>query len=256
MWTTDINTYMIILSRMAGVCLFLPGIGETFIPSRIRMLIAIILSAVMTPVLFPDGSDPMVQKTKLSFGSNATMMVMMGEFLVGCFLGSLVRMAITVFDMVGHAISMMAGLGSVSMFNPTVRQESPLSATLLSMGALMVIFSLSLHHDWIRAIFNSYAIIPLGDLPIEDMYKTIETIISKIFLLTITLSAPFIVLIIVLYVGLGILNRLMPQMQIFFVTMPLQILVGLFLMVGTIGIILEHGIDRAMDMINSTLDRD
>jgi flagellar biosynthetic protein FliR len=96
---------------------------------------------------------------------------------------------------------------------------------------LLVIFALNLHHLLILAVVNSYQIfIPGEPILVEDFAFTVARVTTESFKLGIQLAAPFIGLGLVFYSAMGIINRLMPSMQIFFVAIPLQVGMGLALM--------------------------
>ena len=114
-------------------------------------------------------------------------------------------------------------------------------ATFLSVVAVALIFAFDLHHLLIRAIADSYTLFrPGGGLPTGDFAALAVKVVAESFLVAIQLAAPFLVFGLVFYVGLGILSRLMPQVQIFFVAMPANILLGfviLMLLMGSIGLV-------------------
>src|SRR5690606_19770419 len=95
---------------------------------------------------------------------------------------------------------------------------------------LVLIFVTDLHHLLLQALLGSYQFFPAGTVPItQDMAATISLTVSKSFMTAVQIAAPFLIVGLVFYLGLGLLARLMPQMQIFFVAMPVQIAIGIML---------------------------
>ena len=106
------------------------------------------------------------------------------------------------------------------------------------LGTVMV-FATDLHHLAIGAIAGSYKMIPPGGhLPTGDMLQLVVQLTSSSFALGFQLAAPFLVFGFAVYAALGVLARLMPQLQVFFVAVPINIVAGFFIMLAMIGAIM------------------
>ena len=112
--------------------------------------------------------------------------------------------------------------------------------SFLTVVALLLIFSLDLHHLLLRATVGSYALFVPGEaLPVGDFSEMISALFAKTFLLAFQISAPFVAVSIVFYLGVGLLARLMPQVQIFFVIVPLHVAIGLVVLFFALPVIMH-----------------
>jgi len=128
------------------------------------------------------------------------------------------------------------GLGFVTAVDPTQGQQGVIVGNFLSVLGITLIFAFDLHHLVIGALNDSYTLFRPGDVPmIGDVASLLSRTVASAFRIGVQLAAPFLVFGLLFNLGLGVLSRLMPQMQVFFVGMPLSILIGfiiLFLVVG------------------------
>ncbi|VAV86866.1 Flagellar biosynthesis protein FliR, partial [hydrothermal vent metagenome] len=128
----------------------------------------------------------------------------------------------------GQMIAMQSGLGFAQSFDPSQGRQSAIFATFLNLTAVVLIFTTGLHHMFLTGLVGSYDLIPVGSLPSGVDVKTLATdTVAQSFRLGIQISAPLIAFGLIFYLSLGVLSRLMPQVQIFFVAMPLNVLVGI-----------------------------
>ena len=131
----------------------------------------------------------------------------------------------------GMIIANLSSLANALVQDPTSQQQGSIIGNFLTVLALMMIFSLNLHHTMLVAIVDTYTLFkPGGTLPIGDMSTVIAKVVSTTFVVAMKMAAPFIVVATLLFLGLGVLGRLMPQMQVFFVAMPLQVAMGMFVL--------------------------
>jgi flagellar biosynthesis protein FliR len=215
---------LLIFCRLGSAMMLLPGFGEVYVPQRFRLLLALVMSGLLTPVL-----APMLPALP---GSPAVLGVMvLGEITVGVFIGTLARMMIAALEVAGTMISLQIGLSAASMFNPASDQNgSALPAAFYGMLGVVLIFLTDLDHMLLRAAVDSYGLFKPGDLPpFGDLTATVVRFAAGSFRLAFEMAAPFIIVGLVFFVALGIIARLVPQLQVLFIAQPLQILGGLVL---------------------------
>ena len=127
-------------------------------------------------------------------------------------------------------------MGFVTAVDPTQNQQGLLVGNFLTVLGITLIFATDLHHLVIAGLNDSYTIFAPGEMPIVgDVAQHITRIIATSFRIGIQLSAPFLVFCLLFNLGLGVLSRLMPQMQVFFIGLPLSILLGFLLLLLVIG---------------------
>jgi flagellar biosynthetic protein FliR len=172
------------------------------------------------------------------------------EIIVGLFFGTLVRLAVSALESTGMIIGMQTGLSSATMINPALATQSPLPSAFLSMAGLALVFITGLDHFLIRAMIGLYNAFPPGGAFMPgDMAQTVIHVANQSFIVGIELSAPFLITGLLLYAAMGILQRLLPNVQLFLIMMPLEIWGGLLMFSLTIATILTlwlHYVDQSV----------
>jgi flagellar biosynthesis protein FliR len=221
--------FMLVFARIGTMVMLLPGIGELSMPATVRLTIALVLTGILLPLH---------QKAfTIDLTALGPVLLMVGqEIAVGAVLGLTARLAISALQVAGTVIAQQLGLGFVTAVDPTQNQQGVIVGNFLSVLGVALIFATDLHHLVIAALNDSYTIFHPGELPlVGDAASLITRIIATAFRIGIQLSAPFLVFGLIFNLGLGVLSRLMPQMQVFFIGLPLSILLGLLLLALVIG---------------------
>ena len=234
----QVYAFLIVFSRVAAAVMVLPGIGEAFVPMRIRVLFALLLSVLVAPLVAANLPPEPTQVGSL-FRLLAT------EIIVGLYLGLITRIMLLTLDTVGRIIGMTIGMANAEVFNPSISSQASLPGLLLTTMGVMILFATNMHHMFILAVSDSYNIFPVGEfLNVGDTAFVIARLIADSFGLAVQLAAPFIVISLIFFMGLGMLARLMPQLQIFFVGLPVQLAGGLLIfsaiLSGLFSIFLEY----------------
>ena len=228
-----IFVFALIFTRLGTMLMLLPAIGEAIIPARARIALAFGMTFVLLPLvrdLFPAVPTGM-----------ATLVVLLGgELLIGLLVGGTARLVMSTMQFAGSIIAFQIGLALAQSFDPAQGAQSTLVGSFLSVLGVTLVFSFNLHHLMIMAMRDSYEIFGPGLLPpLGDVTQLVVDTVAGVFRVAMQLSAPFMVFGLVFYFGLGVLTKLMPQVQVFFVAMPANIALGLallFLLLGTMGL--------------------
>jgi flagellar biosynthesis protein FliR len=217
-------------ARVGTALLMLPGFGDTQIPPRIRIALGLVLTLALMPALpLP---DPPAQVTALA-------LLIGGEALIGVFIGTGARVLLSAMHLLGAQIGMVAGISNA--FAPGVANSEGATAIggLLTVAAIALIFATDMHHLMITALLRSYAVLPPGQLPVGEMAEQIARLGASAFRISTSLAAPFLIVSVLMNLGLGLANRVMPTMQVFFVAAPGMILAGLVLLTLAVPAILD-----------------
>jgi len=219
--TTGVFAFMIIFVRFGTAMMIMPGIGDSFVPGNIRLYIALGLSLVMAPVLQPHVPNPIPP-----FGTLLALLVV--EFITGLFIGTIARILMMAMDTAGMLISLASGISNAQVFNPSLAVQGSVFGAFLSVTGVTLLFVTNLHHLLIHGLVESYEMFPIGGVPdTSSMAELMARAVSASFMTGFQIALPFIIISIVLYAGMGVLSRLMPQLQIFMIAIPLQILLSL-----------------------------
>ena len=221
--------FLLTFARVGTMVMLLPGVGELSVPSRVRLTIALVLTAILLP------AHQKAYAVDLK-AIGPVLVVLFQELLVGAVLGLTARLAISALQVAGSVVAQQLGLGFVTAVDPTQNQQGMLVGNFLTVLGITLIFATDLHHLVIAAMNDSYTIFAPGELPIAgDMAAHVTKVIATSFRIGIQLAAPFLVFGLLFNLGLGVLSRLMPQMQVFFIGLPLSILLGFLLLLLVIG---------------------
>ncbi|MEO6014405.1 MAG: flagellar biosynthetic protein FliR [Devosia sp.] len=217
--------YILIFARVGSILMLIPALGEQAIPARMRLGFALMFSLVLYPLVSP--SLP-----PLTGDIMQILVYLLHELAIGLILGAITRLMTMAAAVAGSVIAFQSGLSGALGADPTNNGgQSVLVGSFLSMLGVVLIFATDLHHVALMAIRDSYMIFsPKDPLMFGDAAELAIQSIASAFVIGIQMSAPFIVLGLVFYLGLGILGRMMPQLQVFFVAMPATIWVGLALL--------------------------
>jgi flagellar biosynthetic protein FliR len=229
--------FMLVFARVGTMVMLLPGLGELSVPVRVRLTIALVLSAILLP-LHRDA----YQIDLREFGP---VLLMLGqELLIGAVLGLTACMTIAALQTAGSMVAQQMGLGFVTAIDPTQGQQIAIVGNFLTVLGITLVFATDLHYLVIAALNDSYRLFAPGAvLPVGDIAALVTRTMASAFRVGVQLSAPFLVFGLLFNVGLGVLARLMPQMQVFFVGLPLSILLGFLILLLVVGAMMGTFLD-------------
>lgn len=219
----------LVFARIGAILMLMPGFGEPSIPMRIRLSFALLVCVVLGPVIAP--RLPALPEQPLMLAG-----LVMGEVITGLMIGAVARIFMSAAAVAGQVIGMQSGLAMAQSFDPSQGQQGALVATLLNLTFLLLLFATSTHHLLLAMMVNSYDVFDAGQMPsMADGAQWALNAFIDAFNIGVQLAAPLIVFGLVFYLALGVLSRLMPQAQIFFIAMPSNIIVGLFILTISLG---------------------
>jgi flagellar biosynthetic protein FliR len=219
----EVFVFLLTFARVGAMVMLMPAIGEMAVPVRVRLMLALAVSFVMVPLT---GPTPAIPGQPLALAS-----LVGSEVLVGLIVGMTARLVMSALQVAGSTIAMQTGLGFVQAIDPAFGVQGAIVGTFLSLLAVTVIFVSGLHVLLFDAIVRSYQVfVPGAAIPMSDVSALVLDTVAASFALGVQLSAPFLVFGLIFNLGAGVLSKLMPQLQIFFVAMPASIILGLALL--------------------------
>ena len=222
-------TFILVFARIGTMVMLLPGLGELSVPVRVRLTVALVLAAVLVPL-----HRSAYALDLRSFGPVLAMLAQ--EMFIGAVLGLTARLTISALQVAGSVIAQQLGLGFVTAVDPMMGQQTVLVGNFLTILGITLLFATDLHHLVIGALNDSYSLFQPGEIPLlGDVAALTTRTVATAFRIGIQLSAPFVVFGLLFNLGLGVLSRLMPQMQVFFVGLPISILLGFLILLLVVG---------------------
>ncbi len=208
--------------RIAGLFAIAPLFSQRGIPTHLKIMLALTLALVISPII--SLKDFVVPNSMLDVVSLAVR-----EMLVGVMVGFVFYSLFIAVQMAGAFIGFQMGFAIVNVIDPITSQQISIMAQFKFIMAMLIFFLLDGHHMMLEAIVASYKLVPLGEAVFRfSLHNEIAKLIIGIFVIAIKLAAPVMATLILTDVGLGVISRTVPQMNIFIVGFPLKIALGLF----------------------------
>ncbi len=237
--------FILMFARLGTMLMLLPALGESTIPMRFRLTIALAL----TLVLYPIGAPSYPQGLTADFMQ--LLVLLAGELAIGFAIGLCARLITSVLQIAGVIMANQSGLAfALGTDIANEGQQGALYGNFLSLLGITLVFVTDTHYLIIAALYDSFTIFPPGTVPpVGDFSQNATDTVAHVFSIAVRMSAPFLVVGLVFYFGLGLLNKLMPQMQIFFIAMPVNIAIGFFLLMVLIVTLMMFYMEHFQDAL-------
>ncbi|WP_395328343.1 flagellar biosynthetic protein FliR [Novosphingobium sp. BL-8H] len=217
----DVATFLIVFTRVGAVIMLLPAFSEDSVPMQIRLVMALGMTLGLYGLLAPHVA-PAVK------GGADLPILVISEMLVGLAFGTIIKIMFSAAAIAGSMVTQQVGLSSALVNDPSLGGQSPLLARLFGLAALIVCMSLGVHHLWIGGMVQSYTTFPVGGLPpAADFAQLAVHVTGQAMALGISLAAPLILYGALFNLALGLSARVAPQIQVFFITQPLNLMLGI-----------------------------
>jgi len=221
----DLIPFALVLARVAGLFSAIPMFGARVVPNRIKAPLIFSLALLLFPIIRSHTNLP------VSAEIFSLALLVVREALIGLTLGLVSQFVFGAVEFCGQQVGTQIGLSMASLFDPNTQANVPTMAMFQGALATLVYLSLGVHHIFIRGIVDSYALIPIGAWHTSPglLHFLIEAS-TGIFIIGIKLAAPVSVALLATSVALGIVARSFPAMNVFMVSMPLNIGIGLIIL--------------------------
>ena len=234
-------SYLVVFARLGSALIFMPAFGEVQIPLRARLSFALVLCAALLPVTPVQAAMP---------DDPVALALMLGvEVTIGLWIGLTARILLSALQFAGFQVGQVSGLANA--FGPSFGsfEGATMVATLMLISAVAMIFITDTHHIILRALLSSYEIFPPGQIMLEDMTDQILKAAGQSLYIGTAVAAPFFVMGVVLNLGMGLANRMMPQLPVFFVAASLLIGAGLLILSVSMPALLDFFISEFQDRL-------
>ena len=217
-----IAAFLLTLTRISGIFLISPFFGSMNIAPFFRVGIALATTVVHFPVIDRLGVVT-APETIIMFAVAAV-----GELFIGWLIGFVAYISFAAITMAGKVMDMQVGFAIVNVVDPTSGQQIPLIGSFLYNLAIIILLVTNGHHMLLAALAESFRAVPLAGMdPNISIALMLANFTGTIFLTGMKVAMPITFAILLTNVGLGILARTMPQMNIFVVGIPMQLMIGI-----------------------------
>jgi flagellar biosynthesis protein FliR len=211
---------LLVFARVGSALIFLPGFGESFVPVRFRLLFAMILALTLHPVIPP--------YPEITRGALFLLGPLALEVTIGFWIGLTARVLMTALQFAGYQIGMVSGLSNAFAPDAAAFQGGTILSSAMILSGVALIFATDFHHVMIDALLMSYEVFPVGQIIPEDLADQIVRAAGASVYMGVSIAAPFFIMTLLLNLAMGLANRMMPTMPVFFVASP--ILIGFVLL--------------------------
>jgi len=227
---TDFIIILLIFVRITAAFFAAPVMGHTSIPILVKMFFGIIISYMV--FLTIDKSSITIEVSLWFLTANA-----IKEILSGLMMGFMLNFVFYGVSFAGSLIGFDMGLSMAESFNPMEGTENNVIGELIYFAALLLFFVIDGHHYLIRGLVYSFSVIPIGKFTVtSSSFQLLINYSTLVFIIAIKIASPILVSFFLISVAEGIIARVIPQMQVFFVTQPLKIGVGFLFLTALIPI--------------------
>lgn len=221
----DFERFLFVLFRVGAFIMFVPVLGSAQFPARLKVGLIVLLSFSVFPMVPQEA----IAQPKGLMGLSV---MLFSEMLIGFSVAYIMRMIFTAVQVAGTMIDFQMGFGVVNVIDPQTQSQVSITAQFQNIFATFLFLALNGHHLTIHALIESFEMINPHQFAFSA--STAEFLVqafAAMFVVAIQIAAPVMVILFFISVGLGLVARTVPQMNVFIVAFPLQIGVGL-LMVG------------------------
>jgi flagellar biosynthetic protein FliR len=217
-----IDILLLLFIRMLGLFTTAPIWSNRLVPIQMRVALAFTAALVVSP-LFRELPPP---DSLLALGLLAAR-----ELLVGMVIGFIAALAFAAVQLAGELMDITMGLSMINVLDPMTNTQMPVMGNFLYILSLLIFFSINGHHMLLQAVMDSYALVPLGTAALTTtLSQALVGMATNLFIIGFKIAAPVLAAVFLTTVALGILNRAVPQMNVFVIGMPVQLAMGLFIM--------------------------
>ncbi len=239
----NLETILFTSFRIMGVFLIAPLFNQQGAPNHFKIMLSFTLALVLSPIVAQQGfviPEHLIEVITLA----------VKEMMVGLMIGFVFYSLFIGVQMAGAFTGFQMGFMIVNVIDPASEQQISILAQFKFIMASLIFFLLDGHHMILQALVASYKLVPVGEAVFRyQIHTELARLIIGIFVIAIKLAAPVMATLVLTDVGLGVISRTVPQMNIFIVGFPLKIGLGLFFM-GAALPIFGYVFRKSLVMIN------
>jgi len=225
----------LVFCRIGGCLMVMPGFASPRVPVQVRLFLSIAVTLALAPLLVPVLSEALKEPPPALIAQ-----VMISETLIGTMIGLMGRIFLLALQFMGVAVASLIGFSG--MADPPIEEHDPAPAvaTLLTLTATVLIFITGLHLEILKALVASYSVLKVSDLfDVRFALTKLADTASDSFLLVAQLASPFLVYSLIVNFLFGVMNKLTPQIPVYFISFPFVLAGGLVLLYFTFNEVLR-----------------
>ena len=239
-WLDEFHIFLLILLRVSALLIVAPIFGHRLFLARAKVGLAVMVSMVIFPTV--DRFD-----VPVGFLPYAVMMV--GEVIMGLVIGYAVLLLFIGIQFAGQLAGLQMGFGIVNVIDPASHDQVSIIGQFLNILAILLMLTLDGHHTILNGLLTSFDAVPLGGVVLKTpvAHKMIS-LTAEVFVIAIKVSAPIMIALFLISTAMGVLARTVPQMNVFIVGFPVQLAVGMSVLMAALPLF-QILIERALKLL-------
>jgi flagellar biosynthetic protein FliR len=231
--------------RIGGCIMVLPGFSSGRVPPQIRLLLAAALSMAVMPLLW-NTIYPEVSKSGATYIG-----LIFTETVIGLMYGMMARLFTLGLQFAGTVISMLIGFNAPGGMDIIEESNETTLTSMISFCGLMMLFILDFHHYVLQALVDSYSVIPFGGhIEARASLVSVTDTLQSTFFIMLRLTSPFLLYGLMFQISIGFINKLAPQIPIYFISTPYLLMGGLFMLYLSIAAMISQFSDAFLGVFN------
>jgi flagellar biosynthetic protein FliR len=219
-------TFTLVLARVCGLFVLAPLFGARIAPVRARAGLAFFLAVAMLPLSPPDAGAAAAAGGGLAFAAAAAL-----ETGIGTAIGLVAQLVFGAIQLAGQLIGIQIGIGLANLIDPQTQEHITSLAQWQNLLALMIFLAIDGHHVLVRAVADSVGVLPVGGgFPAAAGFGVLTALSAELFVLALKIAAPVLVTQLLTNAAMGVLAKVIPQLNVFVVGFPLNVAVGFFVL--------------------------
>ncbi len=215
------QSFVLIMMRVAFILFMMPVLGSASAPVLVKAGLTLTLSLILLPVV-------QLQRNVFPSEPFSFVFLMFYEGLIGFILGLSMKLIFAAIQLGGELVGFQMGFSMAHVVDPQSGTDATLIAQLYYFLALLIFLSVNGHHWFLRAMVQSFDLLPPGGLELrEGLFRYIISVSGKMFLIGIQVAAPIMAILLLAEVAMGIVARMVPQINILMTSFPLTIGLGM-----------------------------
>jgi len=211
---------LLILLRVGALLMMLPVLGHQLVPTQVKIGLIVLLTIILYPVV--QGSVTQIPLTPVAFTAIAIQ-----EILIASAMALLAQLIFTAAQFAGQLMSFQMGMTVANVFDPATHSQQSVISQLAMTLAMLLWLATGTHHLFLRALSESFTLFPIGHSWSAAGLTLLTDAAANMFVLALKIAAPILLLLTFVYIALGLLARAVPQIQVFFVSFPVTVGLGM-----------------------------
>lgn len=243
----EVLAFALVLSRVGGLFAAMPVFGGRRMPVQVKAIAVLMITLVCFPSL-------MIRVPPMPTDVFTLGLLLLREMAIGLMLSFITQIVFAAVEFSGQIVGMQMGFSISQILDPALGNQAQIMSVLQMLLATLMFLSLNIHHLFIRTIVDSFTVIPVGGWHLNgDIVSFLVRQTTDVFVIGVRLAAPVMAALLLTSVALGIMARAFPQMNIFMISLPLNIGIG-FLVLGMTLTVFFHVLEVSFGQVKGHID--